>query len=367
MRSLGWRAVLVLLGLLVFTASGGGQPTGDKPGSVLIFPYSNGEGNSFCFFTVVNTNRDLRNLPGTPYKYGTVLLEFMFINLITEGNPNEPDDDTCKPSNLTRILTPNEAFSGWVSAFNPAKEKGWFYVVARDPQTGLSIDFDFLLGSMYMIDPGNDNLWSYPAYSFEALSANSSPGPFDWSAAKHLYTDRIPNGGNGDGEISFTGTSGGFHEYEAWPHQMIIPSFLNQVGTIKSFLVLLTPLDGDWLLDLSFNYYNDDERPMGSTKSIGCWSMKPLKFFMPLAGSLQDGEGIYGLNTIKTGWAFIEGVSAWNRASQEVLDTPPPILGLIIHTIGGLRGSFQDAHLLHHQGEFGFDNTQWDLNLHAGD
>lgn len=340
---------LCLVSLPVF-----GQPSSDKPASVLVYPYFNSQTAHVSLLTVTNVNDQVGwGQPGQVI--GEVRIHFYYVNLVGGGSTPDPDDDTCEVTNRWRTLTPNDTFTCLVSEHNPEGAEGWVYIVAQDPQTGKAIDFDYLIGDILVANPATNFIWNVPAYGFEGSSSNAAPVyPVDISGGGHLFTDRLVNGGNADGDVSFTGFDlQGFHEYHAWPDEVFISSYIEQKNSILSYLVLLTALDSDWRVDLETFYYNDSEVDLSQESEFRCWIKQPLTYFFPGADNLPTGEGIFGMPTLQTGWARLEGDSAVNTASGGPRISKVPILGMIIHTLGGASSSFQAAHLLHHTGVIG--------------
>lgn len=342
-----------------------GQPSSDKPASILVYPYFSSKNGDVSLLSITNTNSD-HSMGSNGQVRGEVRIHFFYVNLVSGGGTVEnPDDDTCEVTNRWETLTPNDTFTALVSAHNPEGAEGWLYIVAKDPQTGMAIDFDYLIGDMLVANPAINFVWSTPAYGFKGLSGPDGPKSF----GGHPFTDHPANGGNGDGQPTFTGLLGDqfFGEYQAWPDELFLSSFLEQKGGIKSKLVLLTALDSDWKVKLKMLYFNDSEYLLSQSRDMRCWVKADLEHFFPAADSLPPGDGIFGMPLIQTGWGEFDGYNATNTVSGGPRIENAPILGLIIHMIGaGASPSFQAAHLLHHNGTITERNTNWDLNIHGG-
>jgi len=202
---MGLLAGALVVGTLVGPASA--QPIHAQPGSVLIFPlYNSTQGNN-TVLTVTNLNED-ENSCGNGFRQGDVELHYVYYS------------ETWQESDTDEQLTPADTLTVLARGHNPNFEMGFLVVEARDPETGLAIDFDFLIGSAIIVNSEFDFEWAYTPYVFEALPGRFERGLTD-DACGRLFLD--PAGDPDELTMDFDG-----RELSAFPDTLYLDHFFGE-------------------------------------------------------------------------------------------------------------------------------------------
>lgn len=281
-----------------------------RPGSMLIFPFyrvfaeqAGEDPVKDTLITITNTNPDTTPLPsGLPA--GTVDVTLTYI-----------DGIDCKPFERKERLTPNDTFSVMVGLHIPyqTSSEGWIYATARDPESGVPIDFDHLIGFAAYFD-ALDTVW----FEVNPLSFRAVPGA------------GLPTDLDGDGHLDLNGT-----EYEMAADEQLFPRFLGRFaspgkGGYRAELLLLN-LTGGAQFDCSarFLLFNDNEQIWSTFFSFKCWDIVPLEdisniftndFLKNTGHDPSEELSLFGGDDVETGWFRIDGDVAWNY--DKAIDDP---------------------------------------------
>lgn len=173
------------------------QPNIGGVGSVLIFPVFLSSAGQETILTI--TNRGELALPcGNGFRITDVEVAFRYRNAVGAGT--------------TRIefLSAGDQVTVIVSRHNPAlMNTGYLIVEALDPETGLPIQYDNLMGSATVLHRNQKTQWDYLPYSFKAYPHGGS-APVDGCGRK--FTD---TGGSDLATLNFDGV-----EYDAFPQAL---------------------------------------------------------------------------------------------------------------------------------------------------
>ncbi|MEZ5980446.1 MAG: hypothetical protein R3F34_19840, partial [Planctomycetota bacterium] len=295
--------VFALPGPVVPVAAG--PACGRRPGSLLVYPLQRSALLNAAVFTVVNVTNT--NRAGV----GETDVHFQYVNVTTSGSPFL--FAKCTIEDRVETLTPADTLSVLTSCHNGALlGEGYLVVTARDPEVvDVPWSFDHLIGSEYVVSAAGG------MYALNAI-------PFCSPAPEFGATDL-----DGDGKRDFDGM-----EYELIADELYVDSFLGSVG---GDIVLISFLGGEYLNEVDFVIYNDDEFQLSATWSFSCWTRTPLAqisgYFTQqgLATTSNDpGEldiTCDGVQDLDTGWAIVRGKRALAITSDDVED--PAILGAL--------------------------------------
>jgi len=292
---------------------------GREPGSLLIYPLQQSallDPTIFNIVSVTNTNRAGDATTDVYFEYVNVspsLSPFLFAN--------------CTISDRVETLTPADTLSVLTSCHNgAAAAQGYLVVTARDPDLlDTPWSFDHLIGSQQIVTLGGG------MYALNAI-------PFTSPRPERSKTDVSPN----DGRRDFDGV-----EYEPIADDLYIDSY---IGALSGRIVLLSLCGGEYLTNVDFIIYNDDEFQLSGQYSFACWAHVPLAdisgYFTAagLATTNDDPRELDidcdGVQDYDTGWAIVRPKNALSITSPAVAN--PAVLGAL--TLDG--GQFNNARLL---------------------
>ncbi len=298
-------ATVALLAAGALAEPASGQPVHAQPASSLFFPLFDSTPGRGTLITVTNTNGDTDDCPGGGsggFDIGDIRLHYVYVN-----------GDDCSEFNLDEDLTPGDMLTVFADQHNPEQDQGWLWVEARDPESGLPIDFDYLIGSAIIVDMGTDFLWSYTPYPFRALP-DDGPGP-DVDACGRELTDA-----DEDGCADFNGI-----EYDFFPDILYLDNFFAEgdVGSkvMSNELTLMSPIDEFEIL--RFGIWNNDEDRFSRSFPFQCWTRLQLSDISLVVRRQNLGgdpnELVLNGTSILTGWVEI--------------DAELPLLGVFAHIV----------------------------------
>jgi hypothetical protein len=278
---------------------------GREPGSVLVYPVQESSLLSPGLFTIVNvTNTNRVGSAETD-------VHFEYVNVTVGPSPFLFAD--CNIADRVETLTPADTLSVLTSCHNGSSFGiGYLVVSARNPEL---IDtywsFNHLIGSEQIVSIGGG------IYGINAL-------PFVSPLPQGTDTDL-----DQDGKRDFDGS-----EYEGIADELYIDSV---IGALPGDLVLLTFLGGEYLVNVNFIIYNDDEFQLSGQHSFACWARTPLAaisgyFTQPgLSTTSNDDDELDitcdGLGDLETGWAIVRPINALSITSSAVSN--PAVLGAL--------------------------------------
>jgi hypothetical protein len=289
---------LMILGLVAgmtaaaLAAPSVAQPLHAQPGSYLIYPLFNSSDGNNTVITVTNTNQSELSC-GNGFRRGDVGVLFVYINGIT-----------CAESNTEEFLTAADQIVVLAAQHNPNQEAGFLTVEARDPETGLPIDFDHLIGSAIVVNSEFDFEWAYTPYPFQGLPGGATPHGFD--ACNRPFTD-VPSSGN-YGTADFNGA-----ELSSFPATLYLDQFFGEGNPASRPAVFFenalyvmstsTNLTGVRLLG-----WNNNEKRFSRTFDFRCWTEATLGEItnaVTQANLSVDGD-MGELFGVATGWLQLE-------------------------------------------------------------
>jgi hypothetical protein len=314
---------LTRLSLLTLAATTAAAATaladGREPGSLLIYPLQQSallDPTIFNVVSVTNTNR-----AGD----ATTDVHFEYVNVSPSGSPFLFAD--CTIVDRVETLTPADTLAVLTSCHNgAAAAQGYLVVTALDPDAlDTPWSFDHLIGSQQIVTLGGGT------YSLNAI-------PFQSPRPERAKTDISPL----DGRRDFDGV-----EYEPIADELYIDSY---IGALAGRIALLSLCGGEYLTNVDFVIYNDDEFQLSGQYAFACWAHVPLAdisgYFTAqgLATTNDDPRELDitcdGLQDFDTGWAIVRPKNALSITSPQV--TNPAVLGAL--TLDG--GQFNNARLL---------------------
>jgi len=278
---------------------------GREPGSVLVYPIQESGLLSPLLFTIVNVTNT--NRVGS----GETDVHFEYVNVSQSQTPFLFAN--CNIADRVETLTPADTLSVLTSCHNgAAKTLGYLVVSARNPElVDTYWSFNHLIGSEQIVSIGGG------IYGLNAL-------PFVSPLPQGTDTDL-----DQDGKRDFDGS-----EYEGIADELYIDSF---IGVLAGDLILLTFLGGEYLVNVNFIIYNDDEFQLSGQHSFACWTRTPLSAisgYFTEAGLLttanDPGEldlDCGGLQDVETGWAIVRPISALSITSSAIAN--PAVLGAL--------------------------------------
>jgi hypothetical protein len=307
------------------------QPREFEPGSVLVFPFFDARPGKLSIITVTNVNTSRKVSPNN-FRGGDVQVHYYYI-----------DGQECLEFNRSEFLTPGDTLSVLASEHNPEGTYGYLYVVAEDPETEETIDYDYLVGDEIVFDSRLGFVWQVPAISFQALPA-TDPDLIgaEVSGSGHFLTESVVNGGTVNGLLDFDGM-----EYAAFPDRLIVSSFLQQGAKATDQLILFSPGNPQLSVNPQFVIFNNQEDRYSRGFVFKCFWTGPLEAISNVVKNLGGDSREFGPPSVETGWMVIDGDSGFYPGSGTTVNDPP-ILGMIVRSFGS--GSMGTATLLHHIG-----------------
>ena len=307
-----------------------------EPASFLIYPFYDARpGGAVTIHTVTNLNFNRVRWDNT-FLTGDVLLHYFYVN-----------GTTCLIFNRSEFLTPGDTLSVIAEQHNPEGDFGYLYVRAEDPETGWSVDFDYLVGDQLVVDPRGNFVWSVPAMGFRALTDerfSRVPAEPVRSGTGHAFVDLAVNDGDEDDLADFNG-----YEYAYFPDRLILSSFFENGRNVDTELILITPLDPLADVLVNFWFFNNDETRFSRSFRFSCYWGGPLEDISNIVRDLGGDAGEIPVRGLEAGWAVIDGRRA--TMGETVISEDPPILGFAVHlfrTPGGAQ--IGTARPLHHEG-----------------
>ncbi|MEZ5978435.1 MAG: hypothetical protein R3F34_09475 [Planctomycetota bacterium] len=293
---------------------------GREPGSVLFYPYQGsvlgdvedeeGEGPPvnqlavafpvFNVASVTNTRRD---------GGGETDVHFQYVNV--DANTNPFLFANCSISDRVETLTPADMLSVLTSCHNGSfGASGYLMVSAMDPnQLDTYWSFNHLIGSEYVVTAGGG------MFGLNAL-------PFASPLPEGTNTDL-----DADGRRDFDGA-----EYEPIPDELYLDSFF---GVLPSYLVLASLTGPEYLTNVDFVIFNDDEFQLSAQFAFACWCEVLLAdvsgYFTAegLATTPDDPAALdldcNGVQDVDTGWAIVRPTIALSITSPNIVN--PAVLG----------------------------------------
>ncbi|MFN7930128.1 MAG: hypothetical protein U0Y68_19830 [Blastocatellia bacterium] len=156
---------------------GAGGPSGQRAGSVLVFPY---------YTSKAATNADTRMTISNISNAATIVANTAYVHLFFV------DGATCQQSDLFLCLTPNASFSFKASEYDP-ESTGWALAVAVDRE-GRPIQNNTLIGNAFVSDGnyvdnyGAETFWAHFAQPATLNANGTATLPFNGAGY-----DRAPN------------------------------------------------------------------------------------------------------------------------------------------------------------------------------
>lgn len=283
-------------------------------GSVLIYPYIRSNLGDKNVFTVVSVTNIARGGDCTTD------VHFQYVNVGPSPSPFIFAD--CTISDRIETLTPADTLSVLTSCHNGASGTGYLVVSAMDPNAlDTYWSFNHLIGSEQVISPQGG------VYSLR---------PWDFCS---LVADKQPSDLNFDGCRNFDGI-----EYEGMPDELYLDTF---VGDAPGDLILISMTGGQYLTQVDFIIFNDDEFQMSAQFWFSCWTRTPLSEisgFFTTAGLSTTPTDMNQLDLncdmvadTPTGWAIIRPDRALSITDDNIDD--PAVLGAITNDSGQYTGA----------------------------
>ncbi|MFO0980292.1 MAG: hypothetical protein U1E76_00875 [Planctomycetota bacterium] len=257
---------------------------GRQMGSLLVFPvYSTMPGDA-TVLTVTNANLDTSfdNSIGLPK--GTIDTEWIFIN-----------GANCGETNFIKRLTPGDSISLLANTVILQPTMGYVYIVARNPNTGAPVTFNYLSGLSTTFTSYLARSWEMPPFSFRGIPAEGQPTNLD-----------------GDSNRDLDGV-----EYEQVPDVFTFPMFWGQEPPdIHTCLILLGLTGTQFTTTVDFLILNDNEQQFSAEWSFPCYTMTDLIHISGawletfLDASNNNPNELQGASFKETGWYRIDGAVA---------------------------------------------------------
>jgi len=325
---------LVLMGAVLMGALAGAQPTSVLPGSVLLYPRYDSDLSSGTATLISATNTNSSRMVGpNNFRKGDVTLHYYYV-----------DGYTCMVQNKTEFMTPNDLLVVLASDHNPMATQGYLLIVAEDPESGDAIQFNYLLGSSVFFNLSANKIWTLQAISFRGVMDEKNSPVRDRNG--HIKTDALQNGGNANGSVDFDGK-----EYDSYPDELYIDNFLQEMCTIKGSFCLVSGLGKDFLLEVSFLIYDNEEDIFSASFKFSCWICLEFsdisRVVTNLGGTVKE---------IPAGWMRLNGVQAvhlitgkrWRNEVPNGTNFDPPFIGAFRERV--INIDFQTGRLMHWSG-----------------
>jgi hypothetical protein len=275
------------------------------PGSVLVYPIIRSSLLEPSVFNVVNVTNTARAGDCTTD------IHFEYVNV--SPSPTPFLFAQCTIDDRVETLTPADTLSVLTSCHNSAAiGNGYLVVSAMDPnELDTYWAFNHLIGSEHIISIGG-GIYAIAARPFQACVPDKTNTDLD-----------------ADGKRDFDGK-----EYNEIPDELYIDSF---IGQLPGDLVLISFTGPEYLTQVKFIIYNDDEFQLSGTFQFACWTRTPLSAISGYftAGGLSttpdDNRELDldcdGLEDFNTGWAIVRAQHALSISSPKITD--PAILGAL--------------------------------------
>jgi hypothetical protein len=267
----------------------------DRPGSLLVFPEYDSSPGSMTLLTVTNTQSSALS---------STRVTMVFLNAAN-----------CFEFNRAVTLAGNDTFTGLTNSLNTAFARGYVYMYATSPTTGLPWNYNYLIGSELQMSAIDAYSYGYNAFAFEALTGLLQPTDLDADGIRDL--DGI--------------------EYSQAPDRLMFPRFLGSTASRSNDLILINLTGGSaFTATVRLTVIND----LGTShetvdQSFSCWRKDTLdnwtggrttnSHLHAIVPSASD--EVLGASSIESGWLEIQGISA--TSGGPVLNDPA-ILGLLI-------------------------------------
>ncbi len=299
---------LALTAALSLAGIASAQPLHLQPGSALIFPLFDSQPQSTTILNVTNTSEDRTVDPADGFRAGDVLLHYVYYGKLADGS------SVCLEFDRFEFLTPADTLTVLASRHNPEGEVGFLTVTATDPETGIPIAFDNLIGSAYVANAALNVLWSYTPYAFEATT---------------IVDDDV---------MTFDGT-----EYSAFPECIMIDSFFEEdAGVFDNKLTLMSTSGQDYINELDVFTWNNKEDRFSRTFKFVCHTTVALSEISSVVRSLGGDADEFAK---ETGWMKLQGRSVLDLSGNLTSLNAPGILGVFVQIV---RTDFTAGHALHY-------------------
>jgi hypothetical protein len=310
-------AVLFAFGLATASIAQAPHMSG---GSVLIFPHFDSRPASATVISVTNTSTD-RSRCANGFRRGDVRIHYIYYG--------QSPGRACREFDRIESLTPGDTLTVLANEHNLEGEMGFLTVAATDPVTGDLIQFDELIGDAYVANASLDIMWSYVPYPFRGLGIGS--GDVDGCG-------RVVIGSGGT--LCFDGI-----DYDAFPGALYVSSFFEErAGVFENRLSLMSTSGQDYINEVSFLFYNNEEDVFSRTFKFVCHTSVPLSEISGVARNLNGDPTEF---LVETGWASIEGRRVLSLSGNPVSlpkDDIPALLGVFVQIV---RSDFTAGHALH--------------------
>ncbi|MBI3844673.1 MAG: hypothetical protein HY292_08560 [Planctomycetes bacterium] len=298
------------------------QPRQLEPASLLIFPMYRAAAGAGTVISVTNINDDRTYCPDEDFRAGDIVAHYDYI-----------DGQTWREFDRYEPLTPGDTLSVIVADHNPDSESGFLVVTAVNPQDLQPIRFNYLIGSAIVVESNLNFMWQYEPYGFNGLA---DPGPTN-------PCDRVITDLDGDGARDFDGA-----EYDFFPRRLFVDSFFEERGQFGNELTLLSTAGQDFVNEVSFLIWNNNEQKFSRIYKFTCWTNVALSAVSQIATRLGGRT-----DELQTGWVSIDGSRVVDLSGNPVPDnggnaTRPPLLGVFMQVIRNTQ--FSDGHALHFTG-----------------
>ena len=306
------------------------QPRHNEPASVLVFPRFDSQPATSTIINVTNTNSDRSVcVDNDNLMVGDVRLHYVYFGALQsdlDGGSSAPWLEFDRYEDLT----PADTLSVLASQHNPEGEIGFLTVTALTPDTDEKMEFNYLIGSAYIANAALDILWCYTPYAFQATGGGST------STCGHPIID--------DADATFG------NAYSSFPDYLYIDSFFEEMaGTFDNQLTLMSTSGQDFVNEVDFLFWNNQEDRFSRTFKFVCWTSVALSEVSAVVTNLNGDPNEFQR---ETGWASINGRRVLDLAGNPVTDGDftygPALLGVFSQAV---RVEFVAGHALHYSGE----------------
>ncbi len=268
---------VVLLALLVSAP----VARGADPASILIFPLYDSSGDHETLLTVTNTNDQNRSC-GDRTQEGDVIAEFVYI-----------DGETLGEYKVQEFMEPWDTLTVVASRHNPNFEKGYVYVLPRDPASGALLAYDYFLGKAAVFPDGGSHSWSYRAFSLKAADGHA---PVGFGRCRRSFADV-----DRDGQADLDGI-----EYESPVDGLVLPSFIQQDGAVDNRLVLLAFARPAAQIHYEMTFWTNDSTRFSRTALLPTWWSGRLNEITQFVENLRGDDQELPV-VEQTGWVEFAG------------------------------------------------------------
>ncbi|MBI1850557.1 MAG: hypothetical protein HYR85_09460 [Planctomycetes bacterium] len=290
-RLLAFAAASALLTAPAIAQPSNGPSVG-RPGSLLVFPVFDTRTAVSTALTVTNTNLDRTPCGPARYRSGDVLVHTVYVSATG-----------CSETDRSELLSPGDTLCVDVASHGPTADKGWAWVEARDPETGRTIDYDFLIGSAVITNSTGGFAWEYAPYAFRCLREEAN-SPFGDSACGFAFAEPAEST-----TADFDGA-----EYDLFPQTLLLPRFLGEGrvdarsnDTVTGRLYLMSTKATRSTMD--FRFFNNNETMYSRSLNVQCWLESTLTQINGIARidnlSLMSNPNEF--SGMPTGWLKLDG------------------------------------------------------------